>query len=506
MIALDARSTAPDQHATLDRLTTGDVALDRILGGGIPTRSVTVIAGEPGSGKTVLALQMLFHLARQGRKTLYLTTLSEPALKLIRYMQLFPFFDQALLDDGRVVFADLGSTLREDGGERALEEVAERVEREQPDLVVIDSFKAIHDLIGEPSRSRTFVFDLAVTTAGWGATTLLVGEYTVEDVSLRPEFAIADGILRLSTERRELTAVRELEVRKLRGAAYIGGRHFFEIGPGGAAFYPRVQAPESDAPPPAGAGEPVPTGVAGLDDLLRGGLPRASATLVEGPTGTGKTLLGLQFLLDGARRGEPGILFTLEETPAQLRRLAATLNWDLAALEARGQLALHHTSPVELSPDRFLDRLRQQVEAAGARRVVLDGLTALALGVPSERRFKELVYALTKHFLLAGVTLVATVEAPALLGVTHLAASGVSAIADNVLVLRYVEHGQRLARAVSVLKARGVAHETEVRRLSIGPGGVQVGKAFGNLRGVLTGGSSALPAEPARLPSGEGTR
>ena len=190
------------EHAsTLERLGTGSAALDAILGGGIPAQSVTVVAGEPGSGKTVFTLQMLFHHARQGKKCLYFTTLSEPALKVIRYMQLFSFFDARLIED-RVVFVDLGSALRRDGGEKTLAQMIERVESEEPDFVAIDSFKAIHDLLPNDGHSRMFVYDLAVGMAAWGTTTLLVGEYTPEDIGVSPEFAIADGIVRLTRRAR----------------------------------------------------------------------------------------------------------------------------------------------------------------------------------------------------------------------------------------------------------------------------------------------------------------
>src|SRR5712692_133064 len=178
-------------HVTipLQYFSTGSAVLDRILGGGLPERSVTVIAGEPGAGKTVFTLQMLFHLAGQGYKSVYFTTLSEPALKLIRYMQLFSFFDLSLLDD-LCHFVDLGSTLRTDGIEQGLAVIREVVEREEPALVVIDSFKAIHDLLGESTHARSFVYDLAVHMAAWGATTFLVGEYTLEETRIHPEFTI----------------------------------------------------------------------------------------------------------------------------------------------------------------------------------------------------------------------------------------------------------------------------------------------------------------------------
>lgn len=482
----------------LERLTTGNAAFDRILGGGLPVRSVNVIAGEPGAGKTLFALQMLFALAREGRKGLYFTTLSEPSLKLVRYMQQFSFFDQDLMERS-IVFADLGSVIRSKGAEATLSEITGRVEREEPALVVIDSFKAVRDILGEAAALRTFVYDLAVHTAGWGAASLLVGEYTEAEAESDAEFAIADGIIRFTNSRHDLAAVREVEVLKLRGADYVTGGHFYEIGREGLAFFPRVRSPDATDAESTGRPVSVPerasTGVAGLDAMLGGGLPRASTTVVQGGTGTGKTLLGLQFLLEGARHGEAGIHFTLEETPHQLRGIAHGLGWDLQALEERGLLRLSYVSPVELSTDRFLDRARQEVERLGARRAVLDSLTSMALGVPSGRRFKELVYALAKHFHVRGVTLDMNMEVEDLLGSAQLSGHGISFAADNVIQLKFVEIEGRLERGLSVLKARGVRHATDVRRLRVEGNGVEVGSPFEGLRGVLTG----LPV-PSKAP------
>jgi circadian clock protein KaiC len=475
-----------DQLPALQRLSTGSSALDRILGGGVPQGSVVAITGEPGSGKTILTLQVLFRLAREGRKALYFTTLSEPAIKLIRYMQAFAFFDPSVLED-QIIFVDLGASLRERGAEGLLGEVADRVEREEPDVVAIDSFKAIHDLLDEATKVRAFVYDLAVQLASWDVTSLLVGEYTREEITDKPEFAIADGILQLTNERVDVTAVRQLEVLKLRGADYTPGRHFFEIGGGGLTFYPRVQVPELTATASATVMERVSTGIDGLDELLGGGLPRASSTVVEGGTGTGKTMLALRYLLEGAHRGDPGVLFTLEETPQQLREIAQRFGWDVPALEERGLLSLCYVSPIELVADRFLANVRERLEATGARRAVLDSLTSLELGVFSEQRFKELVYALTKHARALDVTLMMTLEANEQLGAGSLGGRGVSPSSDNVVLLRYVELDARVTRAIAVLKMRGASHSAEVRQWVIDAQGLRVGPPFRHLRGVLTG-------------------
>jgi circadian clock protein KaiC len=480
-----------------ERLSTGNSSLDEILGGGFPAGSVTVVMGEPGSGKTVFTLQMMFHLARQGKKKcLYFTTLSEPALKVIRFMQQFSFFDARLLED-RITFADLGAVIRTEGPEEAIARVKDRVENEEPAFVAIDSFKAIHVIASDPSRSRALVYDLAVNTASWQATTFLVGEYLLSDIGELPEFAIADGILRLGMQPQELTMLRELEVLKLRGTDYVTGRHFFDMGGTGLTFYPRVRAPGENGDAWVSS-ERVATGVGGLDDLLGGGLPRASATFVEGGTGTGKTLIGLHFLVEGVRKGEPGILFTLEETPEQLRGIAHNFEMNLKTLEKTRQLTLHHTSPVELSTDRFLNVVRQRTEELQARRVVLDSITSVGLSVPSSRRFRELIYAMTKHFHAAGVTSVMTLETAELFGSVQIGGQGVSAAGDNLILLRYVELDGQLERAISVVKARGVNHDRHLHRLVIGKRGATIGSSLANLRGVLTG--IPTPATLSPLP------
>lgn len=473
------------QRTTFTVDSTGDAALDTILGGGLPSRSIVMIAGEPGSGKTVLTHQLLFHAARQGKKCLYFTTLGEPAIKVMRYMQMFDFFDEGVLDN--IIFSDLGSCLRT-GARAALRELEERAAQHEPAFIAIDSFKVLAELLEHDPAARSHIYDLAVQLAGWGATALLVGEYSRDDVRSLAEFGIADGILHMRTERHELTAVRELEVVKLRGAAHRTGAHFFEISGAGVSFFPRVSAPDEVSDHEATSAERVAFGVPGLDELVSGGVPQRSTTVVQGGTGIGKTMLALRFLIEGTRRGERGVMFTLEETPNQLRDIAASVGWDLRALEREGKLVVRYASPVELSTDRFLYQALDELQRHSAKRAVFDSLTTMALGVPSQRRFKEMVYAIAKHLRGAGVSTLMTSESAQLLGSAQLSGDGVSFIADNVIQLRYVEIEGRLERAVSVLKARGVKHNSELRSLVIDESGVNVVRGrFSAMRGVLTG-------------------
>ena len=230
------------------------------------------------------------------------------------------------------------------------------------------------------------------------------------------------------------------------------------------------------------------TGVSGLDNIFHGGVPRASATVFEGGTGTGKTLLSLQFLVAGAKQGQPCVYFSLEETAEQLRLNARSIGLNLEEPERANLLSIRYESPVELSTDRFLDHARRVMRDAKAQRAVFDSLSTLALGVPSERRFKELAYAISKHAREASITTVLTLETEQLLGSALLSARGISFIADNLVQLRYVEVGGRLERAASVLKARGLHHETDARAIIISSTGITIEPdRFKLLRGVITG-------------------
>ena len=276
-------------------------------------------------------------------------------------------------------------------------------------------------------------------------------------------------------------------MKKLRGSTFVGGVHFFDITSRGIDFVPRVRAPQIEGPSPVVLSDRVSTGITGLDRLLRGGWPSGSTSVVIGGTGTGKTLLGLAFLVEGARRGDKSILLTLEETPDQIRADALALGWDLRSLETKGLISIHYTAPIEISTDRFLHQIRELVTATGARRLVLDSLNSLSLGALSERRVREIAYDLPKHLRAACVTAVINLEVAELLWSAQLSGHGMSFAADNVLYLRYMESASGLTRGVAVIKARGIEHSSELCELLVSYDGIVVGQPLKNLKGSLTG-------------------
>lgn len=470
----------------LEKISTGIPSLDGILGGGLTSNSVNVIAGPPGSGKTILAQQIVFHNAHADNRAPYLVTVSEPTMKMLRYNQQLSFFDANRIGTN-VIYLDIGSTLLEGGLEMVAAQIEEYIERFKPALLAIDSFKALHEVAQDAPRLREFGYRLAVRLTTWGTTSLLVGEYTREAINEAPIFAIADGIFLLDQATRGMQTERYLEVIKMRGDGYFSGRHPFSISADGICVYPRLTTPDVTAPYVVGDRR-VSLGVPGLEEMTSGGVLSATSTLVAGSAGTGKTLLGLHFLLEGIRQGEPGLMVTFQETPSMLRAFSRGFGWDVEKPEADGMLHLLYSSPVEMGVDEHVHLIRESIERTGARRVVMDSLKDIELATSDKVRYKDYIYSLVNEFRRQGITSLLTSEIPEMFGDFTVSEFGISFVTDNVILLRYVEIEGRIARAMSVLKMRGSDHDKSVREYRItAENGLEILENFKDYDHVLSG-------------------
>lgn len=467
-------------------LTTGVPYLDQILGGGLPHLSLTIIAGAPGTGKTTLAHQMIFHNGTAERPALYFSVLGEPTVKLLRYQQQFSFFEPERV--GReVIYFDLADAVRHGGVSAGLRFITDMVKQHSPGLVAVDSFRAIENLAGETSGElRSFTHDLALLLASWDVTSLLIGEYGEEEMQSKPEFTVADGIFWLSQQELTNSVMRKLQVIKLRGMPVLAGRHAFRITGDGLHLYPHVGAIAAVSEPPAGRAG---FGVPGLDEMLHGGIPAGQACLIIGSSGTGKTLLALHFLVSGAEGGDPCVMITFEEQPQVHIQKARSFGWDLEALERRNLLRMLYLRPVDLSVDEVLGEAVRAVSAIGAKRAVINGLSGFELAVaPTERdAFRENLYRLVASLTNAGVTTLLTSEMGDLFGDVRIATGGVSFIADNIILLRYAEIESALRKVLMVIKMRTSDHDKELRQYRITEHGVIVEAPFTQYSGVLSG-------------------
>ena len=369
--------------------------LDDVLGGGLPVDAINMLIGLPGTGKTILAQQYLFANATLERPALYLATVSEPFDKILRYGQSLRFFDPEAV--GRSVFyEDLGPALNERGLAGVLEQVTALIKERRPGIIVIDSFKAL-SAYAEAAEFRRFLHEFAGHLSAFPASSFWIGEYGEEEIAVAPEFAVADAIISLSTTRASERETRSLRVLKLRGSEFAPGQHAYRLSANGIDVFPRL-ADQIDITSYPLDGARHSSGIAALDDMLADGYWPGASTLCAGPSGCGKTLMGLHFIFNGVRQGEPGVLATLQEHPTQLARILKGFGW---SADEEG-VELMYRSPVDMYIDEWVYDLLEAVERTGARRVLIDSLTDLKLASPDEIRFREYMYSLVQRLLTPG--------------------------------------------------------------------------------------------------------
>ncbi|HEV7828340.1 MAG TPA: ATPase domain-containing protein [Pseudonocardiaceae bacterium] len=449
-----------------DRISSGAESLDVVLGGGLPRDGITLIVGLPGSGKTILAQQFVFANARPERPALYLSTVSEPLEKILRYGQTLTVFEPAKVGKS-VYYEDLGSSVHEGALSGVLDRVRGLIRERRPAVIVIDSFKALHAYADDGTDFRRFLHDLAGMLSAYPVTTLWVGEYGQDEVVLAPEFAVADAILTLGSVGIAERTSRVLQVLKLRGGSFLSGKHAYRLSSSGITVFPRLADPGDVTDYHLGDIR-FKSGIMALDDMLEEGIWPGSSILLAGPTGVGKTLMGLTFVFHGVRHGDPGLIATLQENPVQLERTAQQFGWSMA----EAGITLMYCSPVDLYLDEWVHKFLNRVEATGSRRVLIDSLGDLQAISGDVARFREYLYSLTQRCSRRGVTLLSTYEIPDLYGLTQLSEHSVSHLADNVVILQYRDSGQVVSRTLTVLKTRSASHDPHIREFQISTNGI----------------------------------
>ena len=450
----------------MDRLSSGRPQLDQVLGGGLPSNGINLIIGAPGTGKTILSQQYTFHNATTERPALYLSTVSEPFDKIVRYGQALDFFDGAAIGR-RVFYEDLGQALVAGGLSEVSRTIDALMKQYLPQIVVIDSFRALGSFASGEGNFRRFLHGLAGRFTALSASTFWVGEYDAGHPAGAAEFAVADAIIALSVRRTSERESRVLRVLKLRGSGFATGEHTYRITAHGLDVFPRLADQADPSSYPLGT-ERVSTGVAALDELIGDGYWPGASTLICGPAGVGKTLMGMHFIFSGASRGQPGIIATLQENPTQLERIAVGFGWSLQD----DNIHVMSRSPVDVNIDEWVYDLIDLTERVGARRVMVDSLVDLSVAAGNPQRFQEWMYSLASRFARSGISLMMTLETPELFGHTRLSGTGVSHISDNVLLLQYTRESDRLQRTLTILKTRASNPDPIIRSFKITTQGI----------------------------------
>lgn len=475
--------------AALELLNTGVPGLNEILGGGLPALSFNLIAGGPGSGKTTLSLQILFATATPARPGLFITLVGETSLKLLRYQQLFGFFDSARIGSD-IHILNLGEDALEDDLERLLLRIIAEVDRLHPRVVVVDSFGSLMRIQGSSTPTREierFVQRLAMHLTTWEVTSFLIGEYP-EAEPRDPVFTIADGILWMTQEANRNSVVRQIQVVKARGMALQPGLHTLRMTLAGVQVFPRIPA-SAGSPQPRGS-KRLSSGIPALDEMMGGGIPAGDSVVLAGPTGAGKTTFAMRFVSAGLDAGEAVVVAIFEEHPdAYLRRDKSER--DLADAMSQNKLRLIYLRPLDLSVDETFDEIRAAVRQIGATRVVIDSISGfeMALAPAFRMDFRESLYRLIGALTELGVTIFSTVEVvPGREGRgLQLTGYQVSFLTDDILSQRYVEIEGVLHKALMVVKMRGSDHSREFRLYELTGNEVQINEALYDYDDIMTG-------------------
>jgi circadian clock protein KaiC len=452
----------------IERLSSGQESLDDILGGGLPAPAINLIAGAPGSGKTMLAQQFAFHNATSERPAVYFATTGEPLDKVVRYGQGLSFFDPSAVGNA-VLYDSLGTQLTSGGLQAAIERVIEVLRDVRPCLVVFDSIRAFRSFSEDDWAHRRFMAELAGRLSATTASSIWVGEFD-ETLPSSVEAALTDAIIVLSTTHDGERTLRQLRIDKLRGSGFLTGEHAYRLSARGLVTFPRLADP-LDAATVRPSDERISLGSPELDRLIGGGVWVGTSTLVIGPSGIGKTMFALDFLRAGAQADKRGVLASLQETPSQLARVITTGTWGSAS----SLVEVARRSPVDMYIDEWMYDILGVVERNRAELLVIDSLSDLRLASPDETRFEEYVYSFGQRCARNGTTVVMTLETRPPFAFAGMIGTALSHLTDNIVLLGYHVEGPDVRRAIHVLKSRGSAHDQSVREYTIEAEGIRIG-------------------------------
>jgi circadian clock protein KaiC len=482
----------PDDANVVDeRVPTGIRGLDEVLGGGLPAQRVHLLEGDPGTGKTTVALQFLLDGVARGETCLFVS-LSETARELravarshgwsldgLRIYELTPSEGMLAPDAQYSLFhpseVELSDTIKG---------VIEQVNQHNPSRVVIDSLSEMRVLASEPVRYRRQILALKQFFVGRGATVLLIDDRAGHRGDLQVQ-SISHGVIRLEQRTAEYGAKRRrLEVVKLRGVDFRDGYHDLRMSTGGVRVQPRIVAADHRRQHTISA---VRSGIAALDELLGGGLSTGTSAIIIGPAGVGKTSLATQFAASYCRNGGRAAIYLLDERLNTFEHRTRGIGLNLGPLGEENRIFVEQWDPDRITPGQFADAVRERVEHDRVGVVMIDSLNGLLNAMRDEATVLAQLHELLSYLNQLDVLTLIIVAQHGVLGHVVSAPLDVSYLADTVVMLRFFEAKGAVHKAISVVKKRTGGHEHTIREFEITETELRVGPPLTAFRGVLTG-------------------
>ena len=466
-----------------ERVLTGIRGLDTILRGGLFRGSVYLVEANPGSGKTILGNQVCFNHVRAGGRAVFVTLLTESHSKMLAQLDGLDFFDASYIG-AALTYVTAYQALEKDRLKGLLVLLKKIVRDHDASMLVIDGVVTAGAMAESSTETKKFVHELQAFVEMLGCTTiLLTGASDADQYALR---TMVDGLFELHVEPFGMDAMRTIEVTKFRGGANLLGRHPFEINDSGLVVYPRVESDRGRAAkrPDRSDGYLAPFGIKTLDHMLGGGLHAGSITLTLGTPGSGKTLLGMSFLDDGAKKKERGLYFGFFETPSELPHKGKAIGFDWASHTKKNLIDVVWQPPLDIIADALVEKLVNAAKKHGSRRLFIDGMLGFITALVHQERAQRFFGALCNELRSLGVVTLFTDETNTFHRL-EFAQPNLISMLDNVIFMRKLEHGTRVHKLISVPKMRGGVGDASMHEYAIGPSGFVVAPLSATTQSVV---------------------
>lgn len=476
------------------RIESGIPRLDDILEGGFIRGETYYLIGPAGSGKSLLANQFCYSIAGENTQCLYITVLVESLSKMLTHLRPMKFFKEDLVAK-QVYYLGAYGLMKKEGYAGLLRLIQDSVKERRASLLVVDGVQNLPPNSQAESQLREFIHELQGFTGLVGCTTLLIGQSETQD-RRSPIEPLVDGVVELSYKIIGSRAVRELTVYKFRGSDFLQGKHEVEITSEGLQIHPRTEIQFSK--PPEEAIEQrirMGFGVPELDKMIKGGPFSGSCTVLLGAPGAGKTILGLSFLVEGAKRGQRGIYFGFQEPPPRLIDKAKGMGVPLETYVKNGMIEIIWQPPLEHFMDALAEQLLEKVrrEKESRRRLFIDGNEGFRAASVYRDRMPRFLSAFTNELRSYDVTTIISEELGLFSTAIDIPSPDLANVAESVILLRYIEYKSEVRRLLSILKMRESEYDSSIREFRLTPRGVVVEGRFEGADSVLSGLSRRVP-------------